>query len=178
MLSLLATLPTFTIYLIITNLVLLIGLFLVIVPSAVKRIIKKRATYGISKINCTENLQKMKVLSRYLEQLESHFSVFFLLTEDLMCIANDKGYFIKVNPAWTNLLGWTTEELVGRPYTDFVHPDDLVDTLECAESLTEQPVFKFRNRYKCKDGSYKRLSWTSSAYTVHGYTYAIARYID
>ncbi len=179
MLSQITSLPTSALTLIFTNFVLLVCLFCAVVPPKITRWYRKIVVAKeIEPSDCSLNLEKMRGLSRYLEQLESHLSVFFLLSEDMMCIADDKGFFTKVNPAWTNILGWTSTELVGRPYTDFVHPDDLAETLQCAKDLHDRSIFKFRNRYKVKGGGYKRLSWTASPFTVQGYTYAIARYID
>lgn len=178
MLSIVATLPHYTFWLIVTNFVLLVSLFVSIVPPQVAKWYRSRIAGSLHLTDCAVNLEKMRGLSCYLEQLESHLSVFFLLSEDLMCIADDKGYFVKVNPAWSNLLGWTQEELIGCPYTDFVHPEDLERTQECARELHDHAVYRFRNRFRAKDGTYKRLSWTSSPFTVNGYTYAVARHID
>ena len=50
---------------------------------------------------------------------------FFDLSLNLWCVAGTDGYFKRVNPAWEATFGYTTEELLSRPYLDFVHPDDL-----------------------------------------------------
>lgn len=58
-------------------------------------------------------------------------------------------------------MGWSIEELLGRPYVEFVHPDDAQATIHEAELLfggTHETVF-FENRYRAKDGSYRWLAW-------------------
>lgn len=79
-------------------------------------------------------------------------------------LANFEGYFTKVNPAWEKNLGWSTAELLSHPYLEFVHPDDRERTLATAESIAKgHHIVNFENRYRCKDGSYRWLLWTSSA---------------
>ena len=54
---------------------------------------------------------------------------FFNESVDLLCIAGSDGRFKRLNPAWQPALGWTLEELLARPFLDFVHPDDQPATL-------------------------------------------------
>lgn len=85
----------------------------------------------------------------------------FDLSLDLLSIANFDGWFTHVNPAWTRCLGWTAEELTGRPLIDFVHPDDREATLSArSRILPGRPLRDFENRYLCKDGSFRWLSWS------------------
>lgn len=83
---------------------------------------------------------------------------------DLIATANFEGYFTEVNPAFTRTLGFSSEELLSAPFTDFVHPDDLRPTLAAVAEQTEagHDVLNFQNRYRTKDGSYRWLEWTSS----------------
>ena len=70
--------------------------------------------------------------------------------------------FDKVNPAWTTALGWTSGEIEGRPYVDFVHPDDAgVSAAAFEQARHGDPVLRFENRYRTKDGSWRWLSWVS-----------------
>jgi len=54
---------------------------------------------------------------------------FFSLSLDLFCIARLDGYFVRLNPAWERVLGIPRDELLARPWLDFVHPDDLDATV-------------------------------------------------
>jgi rsbT co-antagonist protein RsbR len=102
------------------------------------------------------------------------YETLFEKSLDLAGIATLEGWFVKLNPAWENVLGYAPEELMAAPFLSFVHPDDQEATIAEAKKLGEgTQVLMFRNRYRCKDGSYKWIDWTSSAH--EGYIYFIAR---
>ena len=44
---------------------------------------------------------------------------------DLLTIIDPEATIRAANPAWTTILGWTAEEIVGRGTLDFLHPEDL-----------------------------------------------------
>jgi PAS domain S-box-containing protein len=101
---------------------------------------------------------------------------FFDISIDMLCIADFNGYFRTLSPQWMEVLGYTMEELLAKPFVDFVHPDDVAATNAEAAKLGEgQQVVHFTNRYRCKDGSWKWLQWSSAANTDEGLIYAIAR---
>ena len=93
---------------------------------------------------------------------ESERDRFFETSGDMMCIANFEKYFTRVNQACTDILGYTREELLSRPFTDFIHPDDLGATVGAVALLREGgQVIQFENRYRHKNGSYRVISWTT-----------------
>ena len=84
----------------------------------------------------------------------------FALSPDLLCIANTDGFFKQVSPSFTETLGWSTDELLARPFLDLVHPDDRAATIRVVETLASgQPLLHFENRYQHKDGSWRTISW-------------------
>lgn len=107
---------------------------------------------------------------------EEEIERFFNMTGYMVCVASIDGYFLRVNDSFSQTLGYSREELLSKPYIDFVHPDDREDTLAAAnEKLAKgAQIIGFENRYRCKNGSYRWLSWASSPIVERGITYAIA----
>lgn len=99
------------------------------------------------------------------------------LSKDLMCIASQDGYFLWVNDAFERVLGHSRKELLSRRFFDFVHPDDAALTRAKLEKLgAGLDVIRFENRYRTKDGGWRRLSWVCPAPAREGgEVYAIAR---
>ncbi|HEX5110397.1 MAG TPA: response regulator [Vicinamibacterales bacterium] len=101
---------------------------------------------------------------------------FFKLSLDLFCIATFDGYFVRLNPAWQDVLGFSDAELRASPFIDFVHPDDRDATLRELSALTTGgSVIDFENRYRTSDGSYKWLQWAAAPFAKQGVIYAAAR---
>ncbi|MDM0014579.1 response regulator [Variovorax sp. J22P168] len=96
------------------------------------------------------------------------------LSQDLLGVANARGYFESVNPAWEPVLGWTREELRALPFRSFVHPDDLAATeAELLRLAQGERTLGFENRWRTKAGGYCWLSWT--AVPDEGLLYTAAR---
>jgi diguanylate cyclase (GGDEF)-like protein/PAS domain S-box-containing protein len=90
---------------------------------------------------------------------------FFSVNLDLLCIADTEGNFIKVNKAWTDILGHSTEVLEKSKFLDFIHPEDLSKTMESLKTLSEkETVTNFVNRYRHRDGSYRFIEWRTHPY--------------
>ena len=97
------------------------------------------------------------------QQAEAERELFFTVPLDMLCIIQADGYLKRVNPAFTQILGWTAQELTTRPYLEFVHPDDRAATqAEVTRQLVEgEGVLQFENRCLHKDGSSRVLWWKS-----------------
>ncbi|GLU35408.1 PAS domain S-box protein [Trinickia caryophylli] len=108
------------------------------------------------------------------KEAETQRDRLFDLSLDLICLADPTGNFKRVNPAFSHVLGWSDEELMSRPFIDFVHPGDRAATVaEIARHGTGEPIEHFENRYICKDGSVRWLAW--KAIQLDGLIYATAR---
>ena len=87
-------------------------------------------------------------------------SLTWQLSPDLLGALNSKGYFETSNPAWQTVLGWSEAEVASMSIFELLHPDDLEHTRAGFElTLVGQPALRFVNRYRCKDGSYRWISW-------------------
>jgi len=114
-----------------------------------------------------------KVDERTRELTEAN--IFFKLSLELFTIAGFDGYFKQLNPEWTNVLGYSIEELKSRPFMDFVYEADRDATMAQGEQLTRgKQVHFFENRYVAKDGNVKWLMWSCNADIDKGVIYAVA----
>jgi PAS domain S-box-containing protein len=97
------------------------------------------------------------------ERVEAELNRFFDLSIDLFVIASGDGYFKRMSPAITEMLGYTVEEASAIPYLDLIHPDDRPRALEAIDIqlIQGQRIEEFVGRFRHKDGSYRTLSWRS-----------------
>jgi diguanylate cyclase (GGDEF)-like protein/PAS domain S-box-containing protein len=111
-----------------------------------------------------------------LRELEAESARHFDLSLDMISTVGFDGCFKRVNPAFERSLGYRPEELVGRPFMDFVHPDDREKTEREAASLSDgAKTVQFQNRYFAKDGGVHWMEWTSIPLQDEGLIYGIAR---
>ncbi len=109
---------------------------------------------------------------------DTQFEDFFNQSPDLLCIAGYDGYFKKINPAVSKLLGYSNEELLSKPINDFVYHKDIATTSSARSSLRElNPLVNFENRYLTKNGRVVWLLWTSYPIENTNLIYAIAKNI-
>ena len=98
------------------------------------------------------------------------------LALDLICVAGLDGYFTRVNKAWTDVLGYTKEELLMQPWISLVHPDDQEATIaEATNVLQGYKTMRFRNRIRSKNGSFRWIVWTAAAPPDGQFFYATGR---
>jgi diguanylate cyclase (GGDEF)-like protein/PAS domain S-box-containing protein len=110
------------------------------------------------------------------KRLETQHETFFRVSLDMLALAGLDGYFTRLNPAWEKTLGFTTKELMSKPYIEFVHPDDRESTLVKATALMSgATTVSFENRYLCKDGTHKWLLWNAVPIPDQDIIYAVAR---
>jgi PAS domain S-box-containing protein len=111
--------------------------------------------YVIDQTNLRETELELMIKQK---ELDTYFNV----SLDLLCIANIEGYFLRLNPAWEEVLGYPLEQLTGSRFIDYVHPDDLELTQDAMKNLSQQlEVKQFVNRYRCQDGTYRWIEWRS-----------------
>lgn len=101
----------------------------------------------------------------------------FELTSDLACVADFEGYLQRVNPAMLQTLGYSEQELLSQRVWEFLHPDDVPRARAFYQALVQQRSEHSRTetRFRCKDGSYRWLAWTSHVDFDMQRTYGLAR---
>ena len=101
---------------------------------------------------------------------------FFNTSVDMLCFLDFSGYFKRLNPAWERTLGFTLDEMMSRPFIEFVHPDDRERTLaQNAKVRAGGQALGFENRYLCKDGSFRWLRWNAAPDMGDKVIYSAAR---
>lgn len=98
------------------------------------------------------------------KQQEEEMMLLFESAPEIMAITAPDGHFAKVNPAFCALLEYSAEELVSRPFSDFIHSEDLAKTInEFPEIFSRKRKGRnFVNRYRTKSGAVRWISWNSS----------------
>jgi PAS domain S-box-containing protein len=100
---------------------------------------------------------------------------FLAVGSDLQVITGSSGYFQWVSPTFERVLGWTIDEMTSRPWTDFVHPDDINPSVsETVNLFSGRGTFAFENRYQHKDGSYRWFFWNAQPYPDEQVIYGAA----
>jgi PAS domain S-box-containing protein len=101
---------------------------------------------------------------------------FFTVSVDLLCFLDFNGYFKRLNPSWERTLGFTPQELMSKPFIEFVHPEDRERTLsQNREVRSGGHALSFENRYLCKDGSYRWFRWNAAPDATERVIYSVAR---
>ncbi len=108
---------------------------------------------------------------------EEEIAHFFTLSIDMLAIADFDGHFVRISPAWSETLGWTTRELLEQPYIDLVHPDDRQATIAAAAKLADgaATTVTIECRFRCKDGSYRQFQWNAVSLAGQRQIYAAGR---
>lgn len=114
--------------------------------------------------------------ARVLREAHTELDRFFTLSLDFLGIAGADGFFKRVSPAVTDILGWDAEEFLRRPFMEFVHPEDRAATHAEVERLIGrgEKTLNFENRYQHKQGGWRVLSWRAVP-QPGGLMYATAR---
>lgn len=114
-----------------------------------------------------------------LEIVQSDMIRFFELSLDLFCIAGFDGYFRRINSNFSRVLGYTEDDLLTRPFMDFVHPADIEKTIKVMSGMRAgQSVIRFRNRYLTASGTYLELEWTAKSIMEENTIFAVARNVS
>lgn len=125
--------------------------------------------YAIGTIS-TDITERKKIL-----QSLKAADTFFNMSLDCLVIASNN-MFIKINPTLNKVLGYSDSELLNTPFTNYIFSEDVEITQKKIEKLEKGiDLVNFKNRWICKDGNVKWLSWNATADMKTGTLYAIAR---
>jgi PAS domain S-box-containing protein len=128
------------------------------------------------------NLERLpEVVRNVLGQIKKHktvinFEKFFTTSADLLCSCDKQGRFINLNPAWSKVLGYPKEALVGKPFLDFIYPDDRKTALSRFKTLfgADKNSGEFTGCFVSQSGDMRWLQWHTTVQSDE-VIYAIAR---
>lgn len=111
--------------------------------------------------------------SEEMEQLIKYEN-FFLLNLDLLCIGDRKGRFLKINREWSNVLGYSVEELESMSIFQLIYPEDRERILRLINNVDiKAPMIHFTARFSRKDGGYRVIE--SKCHLQEEFVYIAAR---
>jgi two-component system, cell cycle sensor histidine kinase and response regulator CckA len=110
------------------------------------------------------------------KKVEAERDRLFELSTDMLAVSDFGGNLKQTNPAWAKVLGWTKEELLSKLWIEFVHPEDRPQTIGIKNILESgDPIYSFENRFQCKDGTYKWLSWNATPLADENLIFSVCR---
>ncbi|WP_439850747.1 response regulator [Pseudomonas syringae] len=111
-----------------------------------------------------------------LEQRTLELDTFWELSPDPLAILDFNGMFMRVNPAWTAILGRTQQELLGSSIMTLLHPDDVGNTQNALRHAVDHVLPLFENRYQHVDGTYHWFGWTAAP--GNGIIFALGKHLN
>nr|WP_295925294.1 PAS domain-containing hybrid sensor histidine kinase/response regulator [uncultured Dyadobacter sp.] len=99
-------------------------------------------------------------------KVEEDLSVLVSNMQDVLFTISPGGVFTYVSPSWTAMYGYSIEETVGRPFTEFIHPEDIEACFAALRETAETGVpvpGGVEHRILHRDGSW---SWNNTSANV------------
>ncbi|MEM7790042.1 MAG: ATP-binding protein [Verrucomicrobiota bacterium] len=115
--------------------------------------------------------------------VKEDFEQLFQLSTDLFAVCGYDGYFKRLSPSWESFFGYSRNELMSRPFFEFIHPDDLAKTRQLFSKIslgkelqyTANSTARIQTRYRARAGGYFWLSWTWTTDAKRELIFAVAR---
>ncbi len=131
-----------------------------------------------SKITILQELSKWLSPELQRKQAEEELDRFFSDTVDLLCVLGIDGFLKKINPAFTNILGYTELEFLDKPLKHFIHPDDHLFTKSQLGRLQQGEMsVNFEIRIISKSGLIKWFSWSAAFQPKDEMVFAVGKEI-
>ena len=85
------------------------------------------------------------------------------LSEDLLVVADYEGHLLRINPAWTRLLGRDEASLLAMDYRSVIHVDDLAAVEDKLSAMKSSgTAVRYTNRVVAAEGRVAWIDWTLS----------------
>lgn len=111
---------------------------------------------------CIETTERIARDLQQLQTAERERDRIYEMSRDLFAVATFDGYLKSINPAWSRQLGRSDDELLAKPFSDIIHPDDLDETVGVVAKLQQgKPVHQFLVRLLKSDGTPISFAWSA-----------------
>lgn len=114
--------------------------------------------------------EQVKIENKKRSNTEKTLELFLSTAADIMAIVNLDGYFKKVTPKWTEVLGWSEAELLSMHCSKIIHKDDMLVVLN---TIFKDEISKYKQNIKmrclCKNNNYVWIDWTSKYIKEHNH---------
>lgn len=112
-----------------------------------------------------QDITEMRYKDLFLPGIENRFRLAFDNASLGLVLADNEGRFLSVNKAYSNITGYSQEELHSYNYSYITHPDDFEWNKSVIESLKKGdiPSFNINKRYIRKDG---QVIWVNHQATI------------
>jgi PAS domain S-box-containing protein len=120
------------------------------------------------------HIDRIKALTEELTADDEAVNMFFRLSLDLLMVANQDGDIIKANDAWSEILGFDKQEIIGSRIFEYVHLEDIDNFVQTWHHISEQDWERKHYRVLVhRKEECSALEWNATVY--NGLVYAIAR---
>lgn len=114
------------------------------------------------------------IISRRIQQNLLQFEKMFMVSKDLIGLADSEGRFVRINPAFSMLLGWSEEEIKSNSILHFVHPDDYARAWRTVKEIGRGiPIVNFTCRFVTEAAQVIWIEWNVQLERDTGMFYAI-----
>jgi PAS domain S-box-containing protein len=104
-----------------------------------------------------------ETLEAHVEERTREWNRIWTHARDLILVMSSEGNFRAVSPAWKSVLGHAPNDLIGRHFTEFVHPEDLHISRAAIETvLSEGALSNCESRWLHLNGDSRWISWHAS----------------
>jgi PAS domain S-box-containing protein len=110
-----------------------------------------------------------------IKTVEKKVQNFTNLSDDIFSIFDYDGKFLQVSAGINKVLEWTEKDVLYKNFKDFVHSDDIESSMKDFSYLLKYGRHIFKNRYICKNGTYKWIEWNSFVVKEYSLIYSIGR---
>lgn len=134
----------------------------------------------LKKISLLQNDEGVGVLLRDITSLKAAadpLQEFFNLSPDGFCVLDSNAFLQISNGRLEEFLGYSSQELALFPLMRLVHPEDIEQVQVAGMQVLNDggQLVSCEVRYQHKDGTYRWLSWSSTAVPEQSAIYAIMR---